>query len=243
MRPVLVAHRGYARRYPENTLVAVEAALQAGAVWVEFDVQLSADRVPVLMHDADLRRTAGMDGVVCELDLEALRAIRLVGDEPIATLTEIVTLLGERPAARAFVEIKRESLQHFGVEPVVELVLQTLTPVLDRCVVISYDGDAVERAAQVTQTHEVGWVLAQWDDESRRRAETLAPAYLVCNHLKVPADPGSLWPGPWQWMLYEADTPELALAMAARGADLVETMAIGELLRDPRLDPAGAGRA
>lgn len=47
----LVAHRGCAARYPENTLAAVAAALQEGACCVEVDVQLSADRVPVLMHD------------------------------------------------------------------------------------------------------------------------------------------------------------------------------------------------
>lgn len=240
MRPVLVAHRGYALRYPENTVVAVEAALQAGAAWVEFDVQMSADRVPVLMHDAELRRTAGRDGTVLELELAALREIELDGGERIATLNEIVTLLAERPAAQAFVEIKRASLTHFGTKTVVERVIETLTPVLDRCVVISYDLEAVEQAAGADAAGGVGWVLDHWDDDSRRRADALAPAYLICNHLKVPAASGSLWPGPWQWMLYDADTPQLALAMAARGADLVETMAIAELLADPRLSPGPA---
>ena len=62
----LVAHRGYPRRYPENTLLSLLAALEAGAEFVEFDVQMTADGVPVLLHDADLRRTGGADLEVTE---------------------------------------------------------------------------------------------------------------------------------------------------------------------------------
>src|SRR5207244_2240185 len=54
--PDLVAHRGYALRYPENTLVALDAAIRAGAKYVELDVQLSKDGFPVLMHDKTLAR-------------------------------------------------------------------------------------------------------------------------------------------------------------------------------------------
>ncbi|HEY9197768.1 MAG TPA: glycerophosphodiester phosphodiesterase family protein, partial [Gammaproteobacteria bacterium] len=49
--PILIAHRGYAARHPENTLSALQAAVAAGARWLEFDVQLSADHEPVLLHD------------------------------------------------------------------------------------------------------------------------------------------------------------------------------------------------
>ena len=52
--PELVAHRGYALHYPENTLIGIEAAIRAGARYVEVDVQLSADKVPVLFHDRTL---------------------------------------------------------------------------------------------------------------------------------------------------------------------------------------------
>ena len=46
--PELVAHRGYPQHYPENTLIGIEAAITAGARFIDVDVQLSADRVPVL---------------------------------------------------------------------------------------------------------------------------------------------------------------------------------------------------
>ena len=52
--PIIVAHRGYAARHPENTLAGVRAALAAGIDHVEVDVLVSSDGVPVLMHDATL---------------------------------------------------------------------------------------------------------------------------------------------------------------------------------------------
>ena len=59
--PVLVAHRGYSGRYPENTLLAYKAAREQGALYMELDLQMTSDRVPVLHHDESLLRMAGVD--------------------------------------------------------------------------------------------------------------------------------------------------------------------------------------
>ena len=57
--PVLIAHRGESRDAPENTLAAVKLAWDRGAVAVEFDVRLSADGIPMVIHDATTRRIGG----------------------------------------------------------------------------------------------------------------------------------------------------------------------------------------
>ena len=57
INPQLVAHRGYSSQYPENTLLAIEQAFIAGACFVECDVQLTQDGVPVLLHDVTQSRT------------------------------------------------------------------------------------------------------------------------------------------------------------------------------------------
>lgn len=57
----LIAHRGYSGRYPENTLLAYEAAVQHGAQCFELDLQMSNDGVPFLHHDETLMRMAGLD--------------------------------------------------------------------------------------------------------------------------------------------------------------------------------------
>lgn len=244
--PHLIAHRGYAKHYPENTLVALEAALRAGACYIEFDVQLTADGVPVVCHDATLQRTAGIDQRLLSMTAEQLKDVYVnetarLGDKfsdiAIPTLVEVVALLKKWPHATAFVEMKEESLKAFGIENVVKAILKVLDPALDQCVLISFDRLAV-RCARAMQQVRVGWVMHQWDAATRGVATALAPNYLFCNYKKIPAD-DVLWIGPWQWALYEVTNPEIALMLAARGASLIETMAIGEMLRYPLLRKQG----
>jgi glycerophosphoryl diester phosphodiesterase len=64
--PRLIAHRGAATYAPENTLASLREARRRGATWVEFDVKLSGDGVPILMHDESLKRTAGLARTVAE---------------------------------------------------------------------------------------------------------------------------------------------------------------------------------
>ncbi len=64
--PKVVGHRGAAAYAPENTLDSFREARRRGATWVETDVKLTADGVPILMHDASLKRTTGVDRLVAE---------------------------------------------------------------------------------------------------------------------------------------------------------------------------------
>jgi len=62
--PSLIAHRGASQFAPENTLVALRQASAMGATWVEFDVCLTLDKVPVVIHDITLDRTTDGAGLV-----------------------------------------------------------------------------------------------------------------------------------------------------------------------------------
>jgi len=73
--PLIIGHRGAAGDAPENTLAAFELASRQGADGIELDVHLSADGVPVVIHDARLRRTTSGTGRVAELNLKALRRL------------------------------------------------------------------------------------------------------------------------------------------------------------------------
>lgn len=244
--PELIAHRGYALRYPENTLQSLRAAVDAGARYVEFDVQMTADGVPILMHDADLWRTARIDRCVLDMTLEQVMQVEVnetarLGPRfdgvHIPMLGEVVELLREHRGVTAFVELKRASLKRFGLEAVVGRVLEELQPVVKRCVFISFDRAAVERAREIGGPA-IGWVLEEWSDEIRAAAEELKPDYLFCDIMLIPND-AELWKGGWRWALYEVIDPELALSVAAFGAEMVETMAIKEMLKDRRLMPTG----
>jgi len=73
--PRLIGHRGAAAHAPENTLAGLDAAKRLGMSWVEFDVALSADGHPVILHDESLLRTAGVNRLVSELTLAELQAL------------------------------------------------------------------------------------------------------------------------------------------------------------------------
>jgi glycerophosphoryl diester phosphodiesterase len=242
-QPILLAHRGWASRYPENSRVGIEAALRAGVACVEFDVQLSADCVPVVIHDTSLERTAGIARRVSGLDARELGAVsvheparfgtRFAG-EPLPSLADIVVLLQDWPKAKAFVEIKRESAEAHGVDAAVALVLDVLAPVRERCIVISFVERAVMTARRLGASA-TGWILNHYDDDSRSLAEAMAPDYLICDYRKLPAAPATLWSGPWRWGSYEIVEVEHALGLVERGVQIIESMAAGDLASDPRL--------
>jgi glycerophosphoryl diester phosphodiesterase len=246
----LIAHRGNARDFPENTLPALQSAVDLGVRFIEFDVHLSADQVPVVIHDHELARTAGIPG--CVFDLSAMELARTEVDEPqrfggrhrgtrIPLLSEVVEFVAERHEITAFVEIKRASLRHFGHEVVVTRVLEALKPARSRCVVISFDLPAVHMARQ-RDGQAIGWVLTEYDAHARLKYEAFKPEFLFCDHEKLPADSERLWRGPWRWAIYEVDTPQLALSLAERGADFIETMAVAPMIQAFRDLAARSGK-
>lgn len=100
--PRIIGHRGAAAHAPENTLAGLRAAAALGAPWVEFDVMLTGDGVPVLFHDDNLKRTTGYDAAMAATPLAALGALeagawfapRFAG-EPIPTLEQALALVLE----------------------------------------------------------------------------------------------------------------------------------------------------
>jgi glycerophosphoryl diester phosphodiesterase len=229
----LVAHRGNASEFPENTLPAFQSALDLGVRFLELDVHLCRDGTPVVIHDHLLARTTGLPGSVFELDSAQVSALEAA--EParfgerhrgtrIPLLRDVLRLLDGRPEVTLFVEIKRQSLRAFGHDTVVARVVETLRPWRGQCVVISFDLAAVQRARALGDLP-IGWVLPQYDQHHALRYEALRPEFLFCDQAKLPPR-GALRRGPWRWAIYEVDTLPLALALAGRGADYIETMAV-----------------
>lgn len=105
------AHRGSSMTAPENTLAAIERAIQDGADYVEIDVRETGDGVPVLLHDRDLRRVAGDDRRIWEVRSAELDEIDVGGwfgpdfaGEPIPTLVQAIE--ATRGRAKLYIEIK-----------------------------------------------------------------------------------------------------------------------------------------
>ncbi|MBR5529582.1 MAG: glycerophosphodiester phosphodiesterase, partial [Oscillospiraceae bacterium] len=119
MKTILAeGHRGFAAKYPENTMISFEAALALPLDAIEFDVWLTKDKVPVLIHDGNCLRTCGVDVHVRDLTLAEVKKleaayIQKFGDTyvgqgvTIPTFEELLILCKEkRPDIRLGVEIK-----------------------------------------------------------------------------------------------------------------------------------------
>lgn len=237
-RSKLIAHRGDMRRYPENTLLALQAAVEAGACHIEFDVQLSRDRVPVLFHDLTLLRTTARLGTVKDYGAEQLRTFRADGaphlgkqfpEATIPTLSQAIELLNSTPKVNVFVELKRHSLEHFGIACCVDTVLDTMASAHFPWVFVSFIKDAL-RYVQARYPSPVGWILREHSDAYRDLAHAFRPQYLFCNIKRLPKHKDTFWPGPWRWAVYDIAAQDKARAWLARGADMIETCCITRML-------------
>lgn len=246
--PYLVAHRGYPAKYPENTLVSLEAALDAGAQYIEFDVQMTEDEVFILYHDDNLLRVSGINRSVFNLTSSTLKNFQANEFERfkytyenvrIARLDQALLLLHEYPEAVTLVEIKEESIRHFGVEKIMPLLLEQLQVIKSRCYIISFDFEAL-RYVKSHSDYRTGFVLPQFNEDYRALAESIAPELLICNYQKLPEiteikSGKILWPGQWEWVLYLMEKSDMMLEYASVGIKYIETDNIGELLQSPHL--------
>ncbi len=161
----IVAHRGFSAIAPENTLFAFAAAIERGADSLEFDVQLSRDGVPVVIHDATLDRIGGTPGLVREKTLEQLKAIDVgswfdgqFSGERIPTLEE--ALAAAKPIKKYI---------YFDVKPHCEWADAEVGEFVkmlhegkweNRCVVSSFNERFVERVRQRAPEFASGYIVA-----------------------------------------------------------------------------------
>jgi glycerophosphoryl diester phosphodiesterase len=117
-RPRVLAHRGLALDAPENTMLAFEAAVRAGADYVETDVHVSADGVAVLAHDPTLKRVAsGRAERVAELGVHELARIDLGAGQGFPTLDEALHAF---PNTRFNIDVKTDA----AIDATVDVVLR-----------------------------------------------------------------------------------------------------------------------
>ena len=112
--PLIIAHRGASHDAPENTLQAFQRAAEQGANGLEFDVQLSADGVPVIIHDANLERTTNGRGRVSEQTFEQLQQWDAGQGNKIMSLEQLFAMFESTLLYN--VEIKPYKLRNNGLE-------------------------------------------------------------------------------------------------------------------------------
>lgn len=87
--PKVIGHRGAPAYAPENTLASFREARRRGATWVETDIMLTADGVPIVMHDESLKRTMRVDRLVAQTPRAELPSDVPTFEEAIACFAEL----------------------------------------------------------------------------------------------------------------------------------------------------------
>ncbi len=118
----VVAHRGASGTFPENTLLAFAEGLRAGAHALEFDIRLSADGVPVVIHDASVDRTTNGTGPVESMSLAALHELDAGRGERVPTMAHVLEAFPDTPCVIEIKETRaalatRSVLEQFGCAP------------------------------------------------------------------------------------------------------------------------------
>lgn len=148
----IISHRGGASSAPENTLAAITSGIEQGADFIEVDIRLTRDRVPILMHDSSVDRTTNGAGKVRslmwneirDLDAGSWHSPQFAG-EPIPTFYDFIDELAPT-SGKAFVELKGVWAEEDLIAIVEELEAHKLA---GRIVLTSFEEDHVREFARL----------------------------------------------------------------------------------------------
>ena len=165
MRHIFVeGHRGACALYPENTLLSFEKAIEMGVDAVEFDIWLSRDKVPVLMHDGNPWRTCGVDSHLRNMTLAEIKKLDpcsfrkfgeiFRGQVQVPTLYELLDLVkAKRPALKLGVEIKEYT------EETVDITVKALKEygVFENCWFYAFNGRIIRYLKETYNARTMGY--------------------------------------------------------------------------------------
>lgn len=182
----ILGHRGAMGLAPENTLPSFRKAIEASADGVEFDVQLSADGVPVVIHDEKVDRTTDGRGKVNELsvrELEKLDAGRFFSDKFVETrlplLKEVLEVIQGMDIIN--LELKNGNVRYEGMEEkVIEMTREF--GVFDKTVFSSFNHYSLKKLKEIEPAARTGvlymaGIYQPWEYARKLGAEAIHPYY------------------------------------------------------------------
>lgn len=219
-RPFIIGHRGASAEAPENTLAAFALAQAQGADGIEFDVQLSADGWPVVIHDGKLERTTNGQGRVQQFTLAQLQALDAGEEQCIPSLDEVFETLG--PNFLYNVELKTAALRDTGLAAAVADRIQS-HGMAQQTVVSSFNPLAVRYARRhLTQST---WVAHLSYKSTFQFLQSLIPAQAVHPHYRMVDTDYMAWAKKHGWWVnvWTVDEPAEARRLAALGVNAIIT--------------------
>jgi glycerophosphoryl diester phosphodiesterase len=216
--PPVIGHRGAAGCAPENTLAGLRQAKALNCRWVEFDVRLTADRQPILLHDSRLERTTDGRGKVSRLTLATVRRHDAGGwfgaffaGERVPTLEEAVALLAEL-CLGANIELKAARGREAETGTVVADMLARLWPSeLPAPLISSFHPRALAAASASAPGIPRGILFRAIPQSWRTVAERVGCTTIHADHRRLrPALVSEIREGGYPLLAYTVNDPERA---------------------------------
>jgi glycerophosphoryl diester phosphodiesterase len=241
-RTEIMAHRGASAMAPENTIAAVQAAIAAGAHWVEIDVQETADGEIVVIHDSDLKKIADQPVKVAESTLAELQSYDIgswfnsgFSDQRIPTLQQVLELC----KGRIGVNIE---LKYYGTERRLEESVAEITEAAgmqNQVLVMSLSYNGIQRMRELRP----GWTLGLLSSVAVGKLIELDIDFLALNarsasakRIRKTQDRGK------RLMVWTVNDAPGMSSMISRGADVLITdepaLALSVLKQRADLEPA-----
>lgn len=161
------AHRGFSGKYPENTMLAFEKAVEAGAHGIELDVHLSKNNVPVIIHDETVNRTSSVTGFVSEMTSEELSNIDVYGNFkgqfptcPVPTLEEYCIFAKDLDIITN-IELKTNINEYLGIEKLVYDLIKKYK-LEDKVIISSFNHFSVLRMKEIDNTLKYALLSESW---------------------------------------------------------------------------------
>lgn len=148
---LILGHRGFKRKYPENTVLSFLGAVMYGADGIELDVWLTKDEKLIIAHDEDFKRVADIPKKIKESTLAELKKIDLGLGQNVPTLSEIFDSMPENTLIN--VEIKDID----SVEKVIALIEKY--GIEDRIMVSSFNVDALRKVREINKKITLGLLI------------------------------------------------------------------------------------
>lgn len=218
-------HRGACALYPENTLLSFQKAMEMGVDAVEFDVWLTSDKVPVLMHDGNAYRTCGVDRNLRDMTLAEVKTLcpsspktfgeAFLGQVEVPTLYELLELQKKlRPDLKLGVEIKEYT------EETVDITMKALKEygVFENCWFYAFNGRIIRYIKEKWGGRTMGYPdfqMKEFDGYDAYDEMGLSMAIARSEVAQVYIDKGL------PLHIYCADTEADVQFAIAKGADLI----------------------
>ncbi len=189
-RPLIIAHRGASAVAPENTLAAFKRAIELGADGIELDVRLAKNGVPVVIHDATLRRTGRLSVPVSQLTAAELRYTDVgawfdrkhptlaptdISLRYVPTLQEVLRLCSS-VRLTLYIELKSDrgsSMHDLAGSVITEL---TISRSRSQAVVVSFDLETLRLVKKLDSEIQTGSLFGPRDLVVRKSASDLVKA-------------------------------------------------------------------